>query len=421
MEDKLKVLVIDDSPTVRRLAEIVLSQSGYQVYTASDGDEGLEIARDVMPSIILVDFIMPKMNGYKLCKIIRSDPELKDIPLILITAKGEDVGQTFEEKFGVLHYFQKPFEPDDLVKKINEVLGVKEERAEEEKEAEPGMTVLFENMERLFRYYFEHELRVMIKGLIHEVLKETEVVRSKGLILSGELGQVSVADLLQFVSMIGISGRLSVVSNRLSSEIYFEKGNIAFASLSKAGYKRFLTDWMIEDGKITKEDLNESLRESKQRNLPIGRVLVQRGYVSEAELMAYLKEAVEDAIFHTLDVEKGNFYLEDTQIPLSMSDIKFRIPASSVILDGLRKLDESRVAAEVFSDNSAVPVRLITNEEEIEDVVLDEKELRLFSLVDGRSTLGDIIEKSNLDELEVKRILYSLQKINLLRVKQNRR
>ena len=123
MEAKKKVLVIDDSPTVRRLAELVLTQSGYEVFTAPDGDEGLELAKKIKPSIILVDFIMPRMNGYKLCKIIRSDPSLKDIPLMLITAKGEEVGQTFEEKFGVIHYFQKPFEPDDLVNKINEEIG----------------------------------------------------------------------------------------------------------------------------------------------------------------------------------------------------------------------------------------------------------------------------------------------------------
>jgi len=419
MADRKKVLVIDDSPTVRRLAELVLSQAGYEVYTAPDGDEGLEMAKEVIPSIILVDFIMPKMNGYKLCKTIRSDPALKDTPLILITAKGDDVGQTFEEKFGVLHYFQKPFEPDDLVRKINDVLGVEEEETDELVAGSSDVPEVFlENMERLFRYYFEHELKVMLKVLILEVLKETEVVRTTGLVISGELRHISVADVLQFISMMNISGRLSVVANRLNSEIYLDKGNIAFATVSKPGYRRFLTDWMIEDGKISKEELKDALSEAKQRNLPIGRVLVQRGYISEAELMVYLKEAVEDAIFHTLSIDSGHFYLEDSPLPLNLSDIKFRIPASSLILDGLRKLDESRVAAEVFPDNNAVPVRLITNAEALEDVSLEEKELRLFSFVDGKSSLNDIIEKSNLDELEVKRILYSLQKIGLLKIRQ---
>ncbi len=421
MKEKRAVLVIDDSPTVRRLAEIVLSQAGYEVYTAEDGDEGLEMAKRVHPSIILVDFLMPRMNGYKLCKIIRSDPELKDIPLILITAKGEDVGQTFEEKFGVLHYFQKPFEPDDLVAKIAEVIGTEQDR--EEEVVHPGISAeahgenLIEMMEKLFKYYFEHELKVLVKNIMHEVLKETEVVRSGGLIFSGELKNLSIADILQFISMSALSGRLSVISSNLNAEIYLEKGNIVFATVSKPGYRNFLTDRLIEAGKIKFEEIRGCLADAKKQNLPIGRVLVQKGYVTEDELMVFLRQLTEDAIFHTLAVNGGHFYLEDSPIPLNISDIKFRIPINTIILDGLRKLDESRVAAVMFKSNDMVPVRLITNVEVLEDISLDEKELKVFSLMDGQNTLGDIINKSRLDELEVKRICYTLQKIGLMKIK----
>ena len=425
MEEKKSVLVIDDSPTVRRLAEIVLSQAGYEVYTADDGDEGLDIAKRVHPSIILVDFVMPRMNGYKLCKIIRSDPDLKHIPLILITAKGEDVGQTFEERFGVLHYFQKPFEPDDLVAKIDEVLGI--EKIEEEKAVFSSATVgapnenFLEMMEKLLKYYFEHELKVLVKNIMIEVLKETEVVRSGGLIFSGELKNLSIADILQFIGMVGLSGRLSVISSNLNAEIYLDKGNIVFATVSKPGYRNFLTDRLIEAGKIKVEDIRECLTDAKKQNLPIGRVLVQKGYITEDELMTFLRQLTEDAIFHTLAVNGGHFYLEDTPIPLNISDIKFRIPMSTIILDGLRKLDESRVAAEMFKSNEMIPVRLITNVEALEDISLDEKELKVFSLVDGKTNLGEIISKSRLDELEVKRSCYTLQKIGLMKIKDERR
>lgn len=415
MEAKKKVLVIDDSPTVRRLAELVLTQSGYEVFTAPDGDEGLELAKKIKPSIILVDFIMPRMNGYKLCKIIRSDPSLKDIPLMLITAKGEEVGQTFEEKFGVIHYFQKPFEPDDLVNKINEVLGM-ETREEMTRPQPESAEMLVENIDRLFKYYFEQELKVLLKSIMTEVLKETEVVRCNGLIISGELNHLSVADVLQFIGMIGLSGKLTVVSRNVNSEVYLEKGQIVFAAISKTGYRRFLTDMLIEDGRIEKKQLNAVVSEAKKRRLPVGRILIQEGFITEDELMVYLKTRIEEAIFHTLSVSSGNFYLEEEPLPLRLSDIKFRIPVSSIILDSLRKLDESRVAAEIFHSNDLVPVRLITNVEVLEDVSLDEKEFKLFSLIDGKSRLSDIIIKSNLDELEVKRIFYSLQKIGLLKI-----
>ena len=423
MSNKKSVLIVDDSPTVRRLVELIMSQEGYSVFTAEDGDEALKIAMRKKPSIILVDFIMPRMNGYKLCKIMRSDPQLKDIPLILITAKGEDVRQTFEEKFGVLHYFQKPFEPDELIGKINEVLGVQAvELPKPDTAVAPDSSVeLIESIDRLIRYYFEREFRVLLKNVMVEVLKETEVARSTGLMISGELKYLSVADVLQFIGMLNLSGRLTVVSINLNSEVYLERGQIVFSTISKPGYRTFLTDPLIEEKKLKKRDINSITSEAKKQNLPVGRVLVQKGFITDDELMGYLRRLTEDAIFHTISTTSGHFYLEDVPLPLNLSAIKFRIPSSMIILDGLRKLDESRLAAEIFRSDDMVPVRLITNVDALEGINLDDKELRIFSLIDGKTRLKDIINESKLDELEAKRICYSLQKIGLLKIKDERR
>lgn len=119
---KEKILVVDDSPLVRKLAEVSLQEAEYEVYTASDGEEGLKIAETVKPDLILVDFIMPKMTGSQFCKLIRDNETLKDIPIILITGKGETVGQTFIEKYQVLDYFIKPFKSEDLIEKVRTTL-----------------------------------------------------------------------------------------------------------------------------------------------------------------------------------------------------------------------------------------------------------------------------------------------------------
>ena len=116
---KEKIVVIDDSPIVRKLAELALEEEGYKVYTAEDGEEGLRICEEVKPAIILVDFIMPRMSGYQFCETARDNELLKDIPIILITGKGEDVGKKFAEKFGVVDYFIKPFKSEILVEKVN--------------------------------------------------------------------------------------------------------------------------------------------------------------------------------------------------------------------------------------------------------------------------------------------------------------
>ncbi len=130
---KGKILVIDDSPLVRKLAEVSLQEAGYEVFTADNGEDGLKIAEKEIPDLILVDFIMPKMTGSQFCILLKENEKLKDIPILLITGKGEAVGQAFIEKYGVQDYFIKPFKSEDLVEKVEIMLGkfLPEEKKEE--------------------------------------------------------------------------------------------------------------------------------------------------------------------------------------------------------------------------------------------------------------------------------------------------
>ena len=420
MSNKKSILIVDDSPTVRRLVELIMSQEGYSVYTAEDGDQGLKISLENQPSLILVDFLMPKMNGYQFCKIVRSKPDLKHIPIILITAKGEDVATTFEEKFGVIEYFQKPFEPDELVQKVNEVMG----KSEQEHAAEaPAFSLdAFEGIiEKVVKKYFKFEMQVMLKNLIVDTLKELELSEKENLLFSGQIKSITMPDILQFIDSLKLTGKLSVLSPSLYSEVYIENGMIVFATLSKKGYHKFVTDLIEEDGKITKEEISKLLIESKQKKTPIGRIIVDNGYLSEDELMGYLRRMAEDAFFMMIEADSGNFYFESSPIPMHFSDIKFRIAMPGLILDGLRRFDEKKVAAEVLSDDTVVLTRLITNADEIESVEMDQRELSVFSQIDGKKTLREVIESTGRDELEVKRICYSLQKVGLLKIKSTER
>jgi len=134
---KGKILIVDDSPLVRKLAEVSLQEAGYEVYTADNGEDGLKIAQSVKPDLILVDFIMPKMTGSQFCIILKEQEDLKDIPIILITGKGETVAHAFKEKYGVFDYLIKPFKSEDLVEKVDSILRKVGPAKEEPIEVEP--------------------------------------------------------------------------------------------------------------------------------------------------------------------------------------------------------------------------------------------------------------------------------------------
>src|SRR5512140_60537 len=109
------VLVIDDSPTILKVVQLVLTKAGYRVTTASDGDEGVEAARSARPDIILLDFVMPKMNGYQVCQALHQEEALREVPVILMSAKGDQVGERFVRAMGIVDYITKPFSPEAII------------------------------------------------------------------------------------------------------------------------------------------------------------------------------------------------------------------------------------------------------------------------------------------------------------------
>lgn len=427
----LKILVVDDSQTVRRLSELILTQAGYTIYTAEDGERGLALARQVQPAAILVDYVMPKMNGHTFCKTLRSDSAMKNIPLILISSQGETIGQSFEKEFGVLHYFTKPFEPEDLIKKLGEVLAAgqpqtaKDESpvAQGEAPAEEMLDAFQERFDKLIRQYFHRDFPLLIKNIFSDTLYETGLVAKKTLVFSGNLERIPLPDVINFAYNSRLTGRLTVFSRAVFGEIFIEDGNFVFAAASRKGVShQFLTDLLLADGRLSGDpaEQNVLMREAREANVPIGRLLVQKNILSEAELMGYLRRHAQDAFSGILDVRDGTFFLENDPLPLNLQDITFRIPLISVLMEGLRRQDEKQQASVEFRDESVVFMRLITNEDALESYDFSESELQVFSIIDGHKTLEELIARTQVDALEVKRICYSLKQVGLLRVKEYR-
>lgn len=422
---ELNILVVDDSPTVRRLSELILSQQGYRVYCAEDGEKGLELAQKIKPAAMLVDFVMPKMNGQQLCRALRSDPALKDIPVILISSKGETVGQAFEKQYGVVHYFTKPFEPDDLINKLHEVLESARAQVAEPAAGESATLGLDpgtfeEKVDKIIRRYFHRDFPILVKKVFSDTLYETGLVKKQTLILSGNLAKIPLPDLINFAFNSRLSGRLTVFSKTIFGEIFIEDGCFVFASLSrKTTAHQFLIDMMAVDGHIPANDpkVARLIEEAREQNIPVGRMLVDKGYLSNDQLMHYLKRHSQEAFTGILDARDGNFFLENETLPLNLQDINFRLPLMNVLMEGLRMQDEKQQAAVEFRNEDLVLMRLITNEDALEPYAFSEQELKVFALMDGQKSLREVISACDLDPLEIKRICYSLSKVGLLRAK----
>jgi len=120
---KGKILVVDDEIYIVHILDFSLGMEGYEVVTALDGEQALEKLKVEKPDLIVLDIMMPKLDGYEVCKAIKSDPETRQIPVILLSAKGRNVDQKMGFDVGADDYITKPFSPRKLVERINQLLG----------------------------------------------------------------------------------------------------------------------------------------------------------------------------------------------------------------------------------------------------------------------------------------------------------
>jgi CheY-like chemotaxis protein len=119
-----KILLVDDSSTARLLARMVLQDStSYDVVTARDGLEGLEKAKAEKPDLILLDVMMPKMDGIETCKRLRDEPSTARIPIIMVTTRGEEGIAEASYAYGCNEFVTKPVDPAELLAKVRNCLG----------------------------------------------------------------------------------------------------------------------------------------------------------------------------------------------------------------------------------------------------------------------------------------------------------
>lgn len=113
-----KILVVDDSPTERHVLVELLTRKGYQVLTAESGEEGIEKAKSEQPDLVLMDVVMPGLNGYQATRTLTRDDATKHIPVIVCTSKGQETDKIWGRRQGAQDYMVKPINPEELLAKI---------------------------------------------------------------------------------------------------------------------------------------------------------------------------------------------------------------------------------------------------------------------------------------------------------------
>ena len=118
----MKILIVDDEQDIVESLKFVLETADYICYCAYNGEDGLKLAKELMPDLIILDVMMPKINGYKISRLLKYDKKYQNIPILMITARSQEEDKLIGEETGADEYITKPFELDTVVDKVNQYL-----------------------------------------------------------------------------------------------------------------------------------------------------------------------------------------------------------------------------------------------------------------------------------------------------------
>jgi DNA-binding response OmpR family regulator len=122
MSEAKTVLVAEDEPDIRALITFSLEYAGYRVIEALNGEDAVELAREEQPDLILLDVRMPRLNGYQACTVLKADASTKEIPVVFLSARGQETEIRQGLELGAEEYILKPFAPDELYRRVGGIL-----------------------------------------------------------------------------------------------------------------------------------------------------------------------------------------------------------------------------------------------------------------------------------------------------------
>lgn len=452
-----RILVVDDSPTILKVVSAILSRAGLESLTARDGVAGLKLLADHGPfDLILLDFVMPRMNGYQFCRELRKDPSLKALPVVLMSAKGDRIRAQFVNQTGAVDAITKPFDARALVAVVEGVLAkVKAGRApalpegetmpDEEslgEDSEPRPSLLPRQLEsRALTQLVGHVSAAVVPAIMS--LGGTELTKSDALrgaiaraletspldallmtlreatsasareVLSGDLAFVPLPEVLQLLQMQRQTGVLRVVSGRRSANLFMRDGlvDLAVATGEKAEFR--LGRYFIEMGLLKRADVEAAVDAATRRNARLGDHMVQTTKVTEAKRNDALRKQSCEIVYDLVRWPHGRFWFSRDPHTAEAEKARLALGVGPLVLEGFRRVDEWRVMEGTIVWEDIVVVDEAVLQQVGEN--LNNAERMLLSVVDGKRDVNEIVEESDLARFDALKIIYQFLSSRVLR------
>ncbi len=453
-----RVLVVDDSATVRKVVQAILSGSGYAVLASGDGQDALQLLEREPVDLVLLDFVMPRMNGYQFCRELRAREGVRDLPVVLMSAKAERIRDQFLRQTGAVDAITKPFEPRALVAVVEGALQrMAEGRAPQVPAAEdmpeeallsltndsfppsslpaPGPCSHAELAQALVDAIGTDLTAALQDGRQADHLRGVieSALASKGMpallqrlrwslapgtdeVLVGDVESIPIGEIMQLLQMQRQTGVLEISSGKVVVLVHLRDGLVDLAQCRHGDPELLLGRYFLERQLLSGQDLEIAVRDAETRGELLGARLVGLGLVTQQDLTAALTRQTSEIIYEALRWKRGRFLLRrDVRTP-EAENAALALPIASIVMEGFRRVDEWRLIEETIRFEEVllrddVAISALKTEQ------LTAQEHAVLAEIDGKRRVREIIEQSHQSSFDICKTFYRLLKSRLVRRK----
>jgi CheY-like chemotaxis protein len=458
-----RILVVDDSPTIRKVVGSILEARAYQALLAADGQEALDMLGTEQVDLVLLDFVMPRMNGYQFCRELRAHPELKNLPVVLMSAKGDKIRGQFVQQTGAIDAITKPFDARGLIaviegalKKHTEGRGRPVPEADsmpedEESNAEnlrpsrssfsedPGLRrvqsaqefglsltqVMAPELAKIPELSPETTEAVNIAvqrsitpdnmGALSTLLKMLTFGENTRDALSGDISVISIAEVLQLLDLQRQTGVLSIFTRQSEITLYVKMGRLEFAASRGLRIEFRIGRYLVEDGAITREELNTVLDNRAGSKRLLGELLTQLGMATEEHVRRALVRQTTELVYEVVRWKTGRFTFTVGAENLAATKAALGIETGGLVMEGFRRVDEWRLIEGSFDFDEVLYHDTVAIERLGQDANLTRQERAVLGAIDGERTIREIVDLTGGSSFELCKILYQFLNSRLVR------
>ena len=458
-----RVLVVDDSPTIRKVVSGVLSRAGYEVGHAGDGVQALIALKREKWNLALVDFVMPKLNGFELCRKLREDEELRELPVVLMSVKADKIRENFLRQTGALDAITKPFDPRALLLTVESALqkveegknrrsvapetlppasdGSGENTLTEPSSGPPSLRGNVAVPESFVRRLAEVVLRAaphvnersdVMQGMVairrslgEEGLSSLyqEVAGSTAnAVLSGDLAAIPLAEILQLLQLQRQTGLLTTFDAKTEVQVALRDGLVDLATSRGAADEFRIGRYVLELGKLDRAQLDDFIKKERAsgRQRLLGDALVAEGILTRDDIVTALQRQTSELIYDVLRWTRGRFVFDHGATRTEANAAQLGLPVASIVMEGFRRVDEWRLMEGALGDFEQIFYRDPGAIEAMGTSRLTREERAVLMAVDGERSVREVIGAVSMGSFDVCKILYQFVQSRLIRRQQPR-